>query len=92
MTAGPAQVDELRGMPMSVGNLEEIIDETYAPAMQGWCSQAGLRTVEEMHWRGVVSGGSIDSGDRWCSQAVIEMVEEMHCWGFIPGVPLISGA
>ena len=27
-----SKVDELRGSPMSVGNLEEIIDDKYAPA------------------------------------------------------------
>jgi hypothetical protein len=31
------QVDELRGSPMSVGSLEEIIDEKYVSLVCSWC-------------------------------------------------------
>lgn len=37
------QVDELRGSPMSVGSLEEIIDEKYVSLLCSWC-----RRVDEL--------------------------------------------
>ena len=68
-----SKVDELRGSPMSVGNLEEIIDDKYAPARVRPRPRLEPRTDPDLGPR------SLSRSHRWRDFFMFSFLDQREC-------------